>query len=95
MVASHRAFDHQRVAIGDLDAFQLDVGADGQLALAFLRAAGDDGSRRGRSGCGSLRQPRRWRPPRSAQARARIGIVVTLAVAVEEGGLQCHGSYLC
>jgi hypothetical protein len=33
----HDAFDHQGVAIGDLDALELDVGADGQLA-APLRA---------------------------------------------------------
>jgi len=33
----HDAFSQQGVAIGDLDAFELDVGADGQLA-APLRA---------------------------------------------------------
>jgi hypothetical protein len=31
-----QAFDHERVAIGDLDALELDVRADGELAAAFL-----------------------------------------------------------
>ena len=43
----HRAFDDQRVAVGDLHALELDVGAHGQLAAAF----GDLAGRAGGGGC--------------------------------------------
>ena len=47
----YRAFNYQRVAVGDFNALELDVGPDRQLAAAFLVAAG---SKRGGLAAGRL-----------------------------------------